>query len=271
MGQPDAAARAALEGTARALLGRVRRLPRLRRRLGLPALGLCFLALAATLIPVVGFLVAFEPGAPLDAGAVLNESAARAPFLFSAGLAVLGATVYVDWRDRRETGFRLLDRLNGEPMLRARHALAARMRAADGRADLEALRGWFPTGTAILDGPEADFDRFRDDHALFHLASFAYEVRLYDAQSLLDRRGAAALLRLPFSHFQIPLLELAAALRAERRRLDAEGFALGADWDAMAEGIEGFQRMLALADALPAGHRFWYFPSLNRDREADPA
>jgi hypothetical protein len=85
------------------------------------------------------------------------------------------------------------------------------------------------------------------------------------------RDAGDALLRLPFSHFQIPLLELAAALRAERRRLDAEGFALGADWDAMAEGIEGFQRMLALADALPAGHRFWYFPSLNRDREADPA
>ena len=103
---------------------------------------------------------------------------------------------------------------------------------------------------------------------LFHVASFTYEVRLYDDERLLDRRSAAALLRLPFSHFQIVLLELAAALRAERARLVAEGFAFRADWDAFADGIEGFYGMLALADRLPPGHRFFYFPSLDRPKDA---
>jgi hypothetical protein len=255
-----------LRGTAQALL-RIANAhparPPMRWRIGLGTFGLMVFCTAVVLIPTVGLLVAYEPGSSLEFTQVVQESASRAPYLLSAGLAVLGATIYADWRNRRELGFRLTDEFNGDAMLAARRLLMGRMRAADGRSDLEDVRGWFPTGDLPFgEGPE-DATEFAAGHSLYRVAVFAYRVREYDAERMLDHTGAVALLRQPFSHYEIVLLELAAALKTERRRLVAEGFAFDARWDAMATGIEDFFRIFGLAGRLPEAHRFWFFPSLN--------
>jgi len=239
--------------------------------IGLGAFGIAVFCLAILLVGVVGTLVAYEPGQPLSLAAVLHEGASRAPYLLSAGIAVMGATIYADWRNRRELGFRLHDEFQSDSMLASRRYLSARLGAADGSADVEDPRRWFPTGDSLGEEDPDDAAAYQAAHSLYRMMLFAFRVHEYDAEHMLDRRSATALLRLPFSHYEIPLLEFCAALRAERLRLNAEGYAFDARWDAFADGVEGFYRIIGLGGRLPPGHRFWYMPSLNAAAPGEPS
>jgi len=195
---------------------------------------------------------------------LVNESARIAPYLLSAGFLVLGACIYNDWRARRELNFKLITYVHGPEFIKLRHAMVKLMDSAKGDNDIEPMIGWFPTGTSFKNESNESSDAFEQGHVIANMAYFIYHVRTYHNARLLDRQTTVNLFHDFFAHYEIVMLEFAAALKACRRDLKEKGFPFDERWDEIANGIEDFFVIIGLSGRLPKEHRYYFFASLNK-------
>lgn len=124
--------------------------------------------------------------------------AERLPFLLSTAFLILGACLYSDWRSRREISFDLINEVNSEEFMFLRYRLLDLMRQADGKYDVEEMKGWFPTGSPYRPRKHVeekdDFEEFKRDHAIANMAYFMYRVHVYNQNHMLDKASTRSLL-----------------------------------------------------------------------------
>lgn len=227
-------------------------------------LGTLVLAICILLIPLIGYLKTL-PYSEFTWTIFVGESAESAPLLLSGGLVVFSATIYTDWRQKREASFKLMETLQSAEMMKVRHDVLKLMRDADGINDIESMVGWFPTLRWLDESEKRSLSEFQTEHALNKLAYLAYQINLYNKNKLIDKRTAELVFKFFFAHFEIVLVELSYALEKERENLNKERFCYDEEWNNFSKGVRNFFKDIGLSGELPETHEYFFFPSLNSE------
>ncbi|MGO4134658.1 hypothetical protein ACEQ6A_08865 [Rhizobium brockwellii] len=186
----------------------------------------------------------------------------KVPFLFSPSVLILGACVYVKWRERRELSFKIMDTVQGKNFIETRFGVLELMSKADGKSDIQPIMvNWFPNGTSFVLKSDATQLQFDKDHAIPNMAFLLFQIYTYYQLDLIDKYALRHLFYGFFSHYQIIMLEYAAALKVTRKKYE-DKYCLDRRWDRIADGIDGFYRLIGFS-MLPNSHYYFFFPTLN--------